>query len=182
MLPNKLLKAQSCHFFYPWPKLYKCIQMDHLWHWIVAQSASRYIFISNTSLSLRYPFWNSCRRHMKRNSLMSHRARTLWSSCHLANWTNVTDRSNAGGCNAGSGNFLERNWSSNPFVSVSCNTRKMRNETEGESNCCNRLDWEDWRSLIVILKPEERKQTYLESAYRQCDTANVIYSIKFTLP
>lgn len=55
----------------------------------------------------------------------------------------MTDRSNAVGCNAGSDNFLERNWSSNPFVSESCNTRKMRSETEGESNCCNRLGWVD---------------------------------------
>lgn len=137
-----------------------CIQMHQLWHWICAQSASKMHFISNTSLRLRYPFWNNCRRHMKTNSLMSRRAHTPKLPCLPAHWTSATDKNNAVGCNADSGNFLERNWSSNPSVSGSCSTRKMKSGTEGESNCCSRLDWGDWRSLKETSIPEETLQKH----------------------
>ncbi len=112
-------------------------------------------FISNTSLSLKYPFWNSCCRHMNTNSLMSRRAQTLRLPCLPVHWTSATDKSNAAGCNADSGNFLERNWSSNPSVLGSCSSKKMKSWTEGESNCCSRRGWGDWRSLRMTWKPEE---------------------------
>jgi len=116
--------------------------------------------ISNTSLSLRCPFWNNCRRYMKTNSLKSRRAHTPKLACLHAHWTSATSKNNAEGCSADSGNFLERNWSSNPFVSGSCSKRKMKSGTEGESNCCSRLDWGDWRSLRVTWIPEETLQKH----------------------
>lgn len=112
-------------------------------------------FISNISLNLMYPFWNNCRRYMKTNSLMSRRAHTPELPCLHAHWTSATGKNNAEGCSADSGNFLERNWSSNPSVSGSCSKRKMKSGTEGESNYCSRLDWGDWRSLRVTWIPEE---------------------------